>query len=234
MRFTTTPAGGLDANNVTLRHLIELAYDVRSFQIAGGPDWIANERWVVIAKPDPAEPAPGSPADKAEEKRLSERIKERTRTLLADRFHLVVRRESKELPVYHLVLARGGHKLQPPTEKNGITRDFGRLTGRTAPTRSLAMVLSFVLGRPVVDQTGLTESYDFDLKWSEEFNAQTIAKEKGVAVPPDAHPPGAPESDPAGPSLFTAIEKQLGLKLESAKGPVEIIVIESAERPSAN
>jgi uncharacterized protein (TIGR03435 family) len=99
---------------------------------------------------------------------------------------------------------------------------------------TFAMVLSFVLARPVVDETGLTDRYDFDLKWSEEFDGRQIAKDKGVPIPPDAHPPEGAASDPAGPSLFTAIEKQLGLKLEAGKGPVDIIVVDRAEKPTAN
>ena len=234
MRFSTTPAAGLEAHNVTLRTLIEYAYNVRSFQISGGPDWMANDRWELLAKPDPPEPAPAADIDKAEERRVYDRIRERTRMLLAERFHLAVRRESRDLPVYHLTIAKGGHKLQPATEKGGITRDLGRLTGKSAEMENFAVVLSFVLGRPVIDQTGIAGRYDFDVKWSEEFDGRQIGKEKGIAIPPDAHPPDGPASDPGGPSLFTALEKQLGLKLESAKGPVDIIVVDRAERPTAN
>jgi bla regulator protein blaR1 len=234
MRITSTPGNGLSAFNVSLHTLVEVAYNVRGFQVTGGPSWVNSERWEILAKPDHPENSADQETNSGEAKRLWSHTNERLRNLLAERFHLVVRRESKDVPVYHLVLAKSGHKLQPAAEKGGITRDFGRIIGKSAGMDNFAVVLSMTLGRPVINQTGLTEDYAFELKWSEEFNAQTIAKEKGIPVPPDAHPPGAPESDPAGPSLFTAIEKQLGLKLESTKGPVEIIVIESAERPAAN
>lgn len=234
MSMTSTPGGGFEATNTTLRTLIEFAYNVRSFQISGGPDWLATERWVVQAKPDPPEPAPAGKPAMEEERRQAGRVQERTRTLLAERFHLAVRREMRELPVYHLVVAKGGHKLQPATEQHGITRTLGSITGKAAAMENLSMVLSFVLGRPVVDQTGLTDRYDFELQWSEEFNPGQIAKEKGIMAPPDAHPPEGAASDPTGPSIFTSIEKQLGLKLEAAKGPVEVIVIERADKPAAN
>ena len=233
MHMNTIP-GGLDANNVSLRNLIEFAYDVRSFQISGGPSWLATERFVIAAKVDPPEPSADAAADKTEEKRLIGRLRERTRTLMADRFQLVVHHESKDLPIYRLVQAKGGPKLQPPTERAGITRDLGHILGKAAEMPNFAMVLSFVLARPVVDETGLTDRYDFDLKWSEEFDGRQIAKDKGVPIPPDAHPPEGAASDPAGPSLFTAIEKQLGLKLEAGKGPVDIIVVDRAEKPTAN
>jgi uncharacterized protein (TIGR03435 family) len=109
-----------------------------------------------------------------------------------------------------------------------------KIIGKSATTGNPAVVLSYILGRPVRDQTGLTEDYAFKLEWAEEFDAVRIAKGKGLPAPAEAHPPDAPTADPAGPSLYSAIERQLGLKLEATKGPVEIIVIDRAERPSAN
>jgi uncharacterized protein (TIGR03435 family) len=116
----------------------------------------------------------------------------------------------------------------------GITRDPDHITGRSVGMENFAAAVSFRLGRPVVDRSGLPDRYDFDLKWSEEFDGRQIAKEKGIAIPADARPPASPAADPSGPSLFTAIEKQLGLRLEATKGPVEMIVIDSAEKPTAN
>ena len=234
MRITSTPGNGFSASNVTLRTLIEVAYNVRSFQVSGGPSWLNSDHFEILAKPEHPETSADEADNKEEARRLAARLNERLRNLLAERFQLVVRRETKDVPIYTLSIAKGGHKLQPGTEKGGTTRDLGHLTGKSAPMENLAVSLSLVLGQPVVDRTGLTDVYDYDLRWSEEFNPQKIAKEKGIAVPPDAHPPDASASDPAGPSLFTAIDKQLGLRLESTKGPVEIIVVERAERPTAN
>jgi len=234
MRITSTPGNGFSASNVTLRTLIEVAYNVRSFQVSGGPSWLNSDHFEILAKPEHPETSADEAGNKDEARRLAARLNERLRNLLAERFQLTIRRETKDLPIYTLSTAKGGHKLQPATERGGITRDLGHLIGKSAAMENLAVVLSFVLGQPVVDRTGLTDVYAFDLRWSEEFNPQAIAKEKGIAVPPDAHPPDAAASDPAGPSIFTAVEKQLGLKLESSKGPVEVIVVERAERPTAN
>ncbi|HJZ99993.1 MAG TPA: M56 and DUF3738 domain-containing protein [Candidatus Solibacter sp.] len=235
MRVTSTPGNGLDANNVTLRTLIEMAYGVRSFQITGGPPWLASDHWVILAKPDhPEESADSAAPTSVSRKILADHLNERLRNLLAERFQLVVHSETKELPVYHLVVAKGGHKLEKPTERGGISRKFGQITGKSAGMANFVVVLSWVLNRPVIDKTGLTDEYAWDLKWSEEFNAQAIAKDKGIPIPADARPPDSSASDPSGPSLFTAIEKQLGLRLEATKGPVEIIVVDRAEKPTAN
>jgi uncharacterized protein (TIGR03435 family) len=235
MRVTSTPANGLDANNVTLRTLIEMAYGVRSFQITGGPPWLASDHWVILAKPDhPEESADSATTTSVSRKILADHLNERIRNLLAERFQLVVHSETKELPVYHLVVAKGGHKLERPTERGGISRNLGQITGKSAGMANFVVVLSWVLNRPVIDKTGLTDEYAWELKWSEEFNAQAIAKDKGIPIPADAHPPDSSASDPSGPSLFTAIEKQLGLKLEGTKGPVEIVVVDRAEKPTAN
>jgi bla regulator protein BlaR1 len=227
MRLNITPGNGLLAIGVTLKTLVEFAYDVQDFQVTGGPGWLRTDRYEITAKPDrPEESAVSHDATEAQRKLLMEHIRERTRALLAERFQLSVHRESEDRPVYTLVLAKNGHKLQEAAERGGISRDRGLLSGDGATVEMLAHVLGFVLGRPVLDRTSVKGNYKFKMEWTEE---SVGTKEKGGAISPDATP-----ADPLGPSIFSAIQEQLGLKLESGKGPVEIIVIERAEKPTAN
>jgi uncharacterized protein (TIGR03435 family) len=150
----------------------------------------------------------------------------RIQALLADRFQLQLHRETKELPLYALVVDKNGPKLQEPA--NGRKEmDFetgrGQLKARNIPMPYLTRYLSRGLGRVVVDKTGLGGKYDFALTWDPE--------EIRVSAPPvDVPPP----SDSNAPSIFTALEEQLGLKLESRRGPVDVLVIEHVERPSEN
>ncbi len=208
--------------NVTLKRMITLAYrPVQEF--VGGPDWINTAHFDVDAR------AEGSPSQ--------EQMLEMLRTMLADRFKLVVHKELKESPVYALTLARrdgrpgsrltpsaaecqppdsgrGAPSPQAPAPRCGFRLGDGVLSGRGATMSRLAGELSFV-GRQVIDRTGLTGSFDIDLEWT-----------------PDA--PGAAPSPDAGPSIFTAIQEQLGLKLEPSTAQLEIVVIDSAERPAEN
>jgi bla regulator protein BlaR1 len=227
MRLNITPGNGLLASGVTLKTLVEFAYDVQDFQISGGPGWMRTDRYEILAKPDrPEESAESREATEAQRKVLLEHLRERTRALLAERFQLSVHRESEDRPVYILALAKNGHKLQEPTEQTGITRNRGLISGNGATVEMLAHVLGFTLGRPVLDRTGVTGTYKFKMEWTEESVGM---KEKGGAISTDATP-----ADPLGPSIFSAIQEQLGLKLEAGKGPVEIIVIDRAEKPTAN
>jgi len=144
------------------------------------------------------------------------------RSLLADRFQLVIHRETKELPVYALLVAKNGAKLQvnegaPGPRVNGVR---GQLTGKKVNMALIVAQLAPQVGRTVVDQTGLTGEYDYTLQWTPD-SGQLPAP--GVEAPP-----------PSGPSILTALQEQLGLRLESTKGPVEIIVIDHAERASEN
>ncbi len=207
--------GGLSVTNGTLKGIIEMAFDVRDFQISG-PRWIDSARYYISAKL-PGEETP----DRAERIRESRRLLE---GLLEQRFQLKAHRETKELPVYVLAVAKSGARVkeaQGASKSNGIRGSCGRMTGVEAPMAILAMVLSRQLGRPVEDRTGLTGKYDFELAWTPEPGS--------CKAPADA--PGPPED---GPSIFTAIQEQLGLKLESTKGPVEIVVIDHVEKPDEN
>ncbi len=236
-RFTET--------GMTAKQLIALAYDVRDFQVSGGPSWISSDKYDIEAK------EPDSLADELP-KLLPDQRREKLglmiQSLLADRFELKVSHGTKDLSVYALVVAKNGPKLQEAkpgdTYPNGIKDADGRpvgqarimqmgrgqLTGQGLPIASLVRVLSQQLGRTVVDQTGLKGNYDFTLQWTpDQSQAIPMGPEGGKPATESAPPP-----DSSGPSIFTAIQEQLGLKLEPTKGPVDIIVIDHIERPSEN
>src|ERR1051326_7389336 len=136
------------------------------------------------------------------------------KSLLAERFKLTFHRETKELPVYALVTAKNGARLKPNTDggKNGnASSQRGKITGQDIPLETFLILLSKQLDRVAVDKTGLTGTFDVQLEWSPEFSRSSASPEGGGAAP-----------DASGPSLFTALQEQLGLKLESAKGPVVV------------
>jgi uncharacterized protein (TIGR03435 family) len=163
--------------------------------------------------------------------------------LLADRFKLAVHHETKDLPVYSLVIAKGGFKLQEskpdetdPQGRTGmhISGSSGAMRGQLVSMASLAQFLYGRLNRTVLDKTGLTGKYDFMLKWTPDQNQMQPAG--GFQATSGGAPGGQPAlvADAGAPDLFTAVQEQLGLKLESGKGPVEVIVIDHVERPSGN
>jgi bla regulator protein blaR1 len=222
------PGGGLRATGASLRNLIALAYGVRAFQIQGGPAWVDSDRFDVDARagiPDAA--APPDPATAGEEQR---KTIERLRNLLADRFQLMLHPETREQPLYSLIVAKGGPKLQESTESGSGIRVMGRgtLRGNAAGLGMLALNLSNELGRRVIDKTGLAGKYTFELKWAP---IQFSTAPTGSSNPPAEYPVAAV---PEGATIFTALQEQLGLRLESGKGPVESLVIDRAERPSGN
>jgi bla regulator protein blaR1 len=234
------PGGGLRTSGATLTFLLTLAYDVRPFQISGGPGWIGSERFDIFANPERCA-ASGNPADDlrnmtdSQRKTAQEQMRPRLQALLADRFQLVIHRETKEGAVYALVAGKNGAKLKPADGKEdsgfrGLRIGTGQLTGSAASLEMLVTALSNQLGRPGVDRTGLKGNFDFKLEWTPDAAQTTVPG--GGPPSPGADIPPAP--DPSGPSLFTAIQEQLGLRLESQKGPVETIVIDRVERPSEN
>ncbi|SPE40919.1 conserved hypothetical protein [Candidatus Sulfopaludibacter sp. SbA3] len=204
--FLFTHGGGVQVTNGTLRGIVEMAYDVRDYQISGGPGWINADVYDIVAKSASGDPAVSIPD-----------LRKKLQTLLAERFQLKAHRETKELPVFALAVGKNGPKLtaaEPVAGSNSGTRgECGRVTGMNATMANLTFFLSRQLGRPVVDQTGLSGTYDFQLTWT-----------------PD-NPCPAPTD---GPSLFTAVQEQIGLKLEATKGPVEIVVIDHVEKAEAN
>jgi bla regulator protein BlaR1 len=227
------PGGGLNLTNVPLRGMITLAYDVRDFQVSGGPGWIGTERFNVTAKADRA--TTDSPDDFAkmtddQRKTARDQVAGRLRALLADRFQLVVHRETKEQPIYALVVSKTGAKLKEAKEagaRQGMSMNRGRMEGFAAPMEMLGTILSNTTGRPVVDKTGLTGKYDFVLEWTPEAGADARAQGFGDGITSPAPAPG-------GPTIFTALQEQLGLRLDAQKGPVQIIVIDRVEKPSEN
>jgi uncharacterized protein (TIGR03435 family) len=214
------PGARLRTTGMTAKYLIEYAYSVNDRQLLGGPDWLDTARFDIDAKP---EAAPDGKPDSGEPEN-SARIKTMLRALLADRFHLQIRSEQKELPVYALVVAPGGPKMTKNTDEpytlrnrtNGVVRAAGQVKwGFTKMTMNqFAAYLSGPVGardleREVIDKTNLAGEYDFILKWTAD-----------------------PKFD--GPPIFTAIQEQLGLKLRPDKAQVEVMVIDRLEQPSAN
>jgi uncharacterized protein (TIGR03435 family) len=205
--------------NTTLSLLMTFAYNLHPKQIEGGPDWLDKDKYDITAKPD----GEGQPNEK--------QWKIMVQKLLADRFHLTFHREQKELPVYAIVIAKSGSKLtKSEGDPNGLPglvfRGLGDLPANNANMSDFAGLLqSAVLDRPVVDQTGLNGRFDFELKWTPDESQFTSI---GVHVPPPSDDPNAP------PDLFTAMQEQLGLRLESTKALVEVFVIDHADHPSPN
>jgi uncharacterized protein (TIGR03435 family) len=227
MRLERTAGNGLRTQGTSLSTLIEFAYDIHDFQLSGAPSWIRNARYDILAKPEkPEGPDDIRDAPEAQQKSLYEQLRERTRSLLANRFSLAVHRATGERSVLVLVVAKGGHKLQQATEQSGITRDRGMMSGNGATMEMLAKVLGMVLGNSVLDRTGLDGRYKFILEWAEEAGA---GKDIGVAPLPNSSLP-----EPAGQSIYSAIQQQMGLKLETQKAPVDVIVIDRVEKPSEN
>lgn len=229
------PGGSMQITNMPLRMVLSFAYDVRDFQVSGGPGWVGSERYDINAKSEPstgAQTAPDDPRKMTDEQRKTngEQIRQRLQALLAERFQLAIHRETKEAPIYALVVAKNGPKLQESQGGVGpslMGRARGQFEGKGALMEMLANVLSMQVGRPVVDKTGLTGKYDFKLEWTPDPGQGPGP----LGIPgPDAPPP----PDPNGPSLFAAVQEQLGLRLESTKGPIETIVIDRVEKPSEN
>jgi uncharacterized protein (TIGR03435 family) len=228
MEFTPD---GFTARGVMLRQVIQEAYGVyEEDRMYGGPDWLISEKFDVEAKIDSADAA-GFRDFTLEQRRLM------LQKLLADRFGLAVHHETKELPVYALVVAKNGPKLQeskPDTIYHSqikgidglVTRSGrGHLEAQGLSMTNLANLLHFSLGRTVVDETGLKGRYDLSLQWTPDDVAASMPKPADQEVA---------ASDSSGPSIFTAVQKQLGLKLEPTKSPLDTIVIDRAEHPSEN
>lgn len=195
-------AGGrFVVTNESLKALIQFAYNVQDFQVTGGASWTSATGYDILAKPEvPLNPS----ADNIGV------FRGMLRELLAERFHLQLRHTMREMPVYVLVRGKEGAKLtakEKPANPTDMRLSGGRglMVGQNMILPILTQSLASVLGRPVNDETGLNGYYDFRLEWT-----------------PD-------DADPTGPSLYTAIQEQLGLRLETHKAPVEVLVIEHAE-----
>jgi bla regulator protein blaR1 len=237
---------GLSAMGGTLQMLIENAYEIQYFQIVGAPKWVSSDRYDIEAKMDGAEMERLKTLSQDESRLESKRM---LQALLVNRFQLVVHRETKELPGYALVIAKGGSKLHEAkpgdTYPNGIKGPDGKpgtglmimggnggpVTGQGISVESLTRLLSQQLGRTIVDETGLKGNYDFTLQWTPDERAGPMP---GAPQGGGSRSDDAPPLDSSGASIFTAIQEQLGLKLEARKVPVEMLVIDHVEAPSEN
>jgi uncharacterized protein (TIGR03435 family) len=197
--------------NRTVHGMLLFAYGLHKKQIAGEPAWTETARWDVEGVPD----VPGQPDLKQTQKLI--------RKLLEERFGLKAHKESRELAVYAVTVAKSGQKISRSAgDPNGAPREnensnAGVVTMRMTNVSlgEFAPDLSFFLDRPAVDQTGLTGRYDLQLKWTADESK-------------------APADGSAPPGMFTAIQEQLGLKLEPVKAAVDVLVVDNVERPEAN
>lgn len=198
------PGGTFRATGAPLNALVQMAYGVKDFQVSRGPKWADSESYDVYDIV--AKPAVGLTLNRNQ-------LKVALQALLADRFRLKIHREIKDLPMYSLVVGKNGPKLTKNIDAPGpeATMGSGQLKGSKISMSILADLLAQLLDRTVRDDTGISGDFDVKLNWG---------------------PGKTAEID--GPSIFTAIQEQLGLKLSAQKGPVEILIIDSAERPSGN
>ncbi len=235
------PGGRFNTINTPVRLLITFAYQIQGYQLVGGPDWLDNERFDITAKME-GDPPPVIPGSGADHMMLA------TRTLLADRFGLKIHKETRQLDIYALVMAKQGGKPGPklvparggcspeelaaqrgagpggpPPPVCGIQQGPGRIRFGNYPLELFARSIGGRVGRAVVDRTGLTGNWEFELEFAPD-------------VQPGQLPPGAtaPAVDPDAPNFFTAIQEQLGLKLDATKGPVEVWVIDSVAKPTTD
>jgi uncharacterized protein (TIGR03435 family) len=213
------PGGTFTATNVTLERLIPNAFRVLPFQVTGGPSWLASERFDIVARP---------PADVA-----ADRLPEMLQAMLADRFGMKAHREMREQPIYALVVVETGGRLGPKLVRSvndcdaveaekrvttecvgtiGIGARGGMLMLKGRPLSRLAGTLGGVVGRVVVDETGRPGNYDLELRWSA----------------------GDTTASSDDPTVFTAVQEQLGLRLRSSTGRVEMLVIDAIDRPVAD
>jgi bla regulator protein blaR1 len=243
--------GRFYATNFTLKKLIQVAYGVQAFQVSGGPSWLNSEGFDIQAKSDSSVDDDLRKLGPDDAKLLKQRM---LQALLGDRFDLGMHRETKQLPVYVLVIAKHGPKLQESrnsaagsnrpsihvvaggaalqASSHESTSVPAQIISQDEPISALAGVLSWQLGRTVVDRTDLKGRYSFKLEWVPDVGQQRMLGGPGPSAgeSPATGVPRVPDS--SGPSLFTAIQEQLGLKLESQKGPVDVLVIDHAEQPS--
>jgi uncharacterized protein (TIGR03435 family) len=216
--------GRINYTSVSLKNLIERAYSMKSYQVSG-PDWMDSERFDVAAKlPEGA--------------RQSD-VPVMLQALLAERFKLTIHREQKSMPVYAIVVGKSGVKMPkvegdarpgpgPGTFRMQMGAKGRQLTGM-ATIDNLAGMLSRMLDRPVIDATELKDTYDLNLEWAPDEREGGMRMMAGVPV--GDHPPASESSDStSAPSLFAAVQEQLGLKLDPRKGQVDIVVVDSVEK----
>jgi len=211
--------GQFKAENISVITLIDWAYEIPDTRILDAPAWARSTMFDIDAKADPSVDQQLKTLTSDAGRKQKEKM---VQALLADRFHLVMHSETRELPIYNLVVAKGGARLGPLQDSGSHINTWNsRIEVEMADSVPyFAAELSKVAGRDVIDKTGIFGRYDIKLHWT----------------PDDVTQPqllnGAPVD--SGPSIFTALEEQLGLKLEPAKGPVQVLVIDHIELPSVN
>jgi uncharacterized protein (TIGR03435 family) len=180
-------------------------YDVKDYQVSGGPKWADEELYAIAAQTDGFTPT-------------MQQAREMLQALFADRFHLEIRREARPMDVFALVVDSGGLKMKPagPDAKFDFSYSSGevsKIDATVTPTSLVYQLNQFVKDRPIVDETGLSGFFDVKLEWTPAETAPDQAR---------------------GPSLVTAVREQLGLRLDARKAPMQVLVIEKVERPSQN
>ena len=235
MEIRVTPNGGFIATNVPLRVLVRESFRVQDYQVIDLPGWADNERYDITARSAGAAPD----------------WQPMVQTLLRERFALSARRETRDMPIYAAVQVREGRlgpglkttpaatsayctaqrlpegqrpALDPAMGFCGLRQALGLVQGRDVPVTALWRFVSQQAGRAIVDRSGLSGNHDFDLTWTpEQFANRTLpAVVNGNTI------------DPNGPSLFTALQEQLGLRLDAQRGPVDVVVVEKIDRPTEN
>ncbi len=205
------------ARNITLNLLIQLAWNVREYQILGGPSWLGSDRFDIAAKPE-------TPVDREQMMLLLQK-------LLQDRFKLAIRRETREMPAYVLVPAKNGLRLRAgecvtgdsaSAECRGLRIFVNGLDGQ-ASMPLFINVISDLVGRLVIDETKFAGPFDVHLRWTPDGSTPGDHSGDSLLLP-----------DRAAPSFFTAMEEQLGIRMESRRAPVETMIIEHAEKPAGN
>jgi uncharacterized protein (TIGR03435 family) len=223
--------GPLSATNVSVHMVLTQAFHLNDNQVVNEPEWAKSERFDIKAKVADADVVLASKLTQDEKRGYFQQV-------LKERFGLVMHRETRELPEYALIVAKGGAKIEEgkpdpnATDKrirggSRMSMDRGRMKFEDGGDGLdfLLQILSDQTGRTIVNKTGLTGKYSFTLTWSPQMGAGP----RGSEQPGDASTPAD-----AGPDLFTAIQEQLGLKLEPMKGPVDVVVIDHLERPGEN
>ena len=211
--FIKADQGGMRTSGTSLLELIRYSYRAQFYQIIGSTGWIRDARFDIAAKHDQGEEDEVPAEDQARQARKDERMRARLRNLLEERFQLKLREEMKDLPIYVLRVEKG-HRMKSVAAATGrinVNNSSGRLRGEAVTMQRLTQSLSGMLGRPVRDETELTGWFDMELNWSNDAAAGATS-----------------------PGFFTALREQLGLKLESKRGPVATYAIERAEKPSEN
>jgi uncharacterized protein (TIGR03435 family) len=219
--------GMIDYKNVSLKTVIARAYRMKEFQISG-PDWIETARFDILAKVPPNAP--------------KGQIPPMLQNLLAERFKLTVHREQKVMPVYAMVVGKGGLMVKPMEgePEGSMSNKFspkGRAFSGQMTLSALAAALSQMLDRPVVDLSGIKGTYDIDLEWvPDEHESSALTKMRIMGGPAGGGAEAHGETpDPNGQSIFGALQEKLGLRLEGRKSPVDILVVDAAEKvPTEN